>query len=418
MDLHQEMIQMGAQALKAGRELVRLSTRKKNVILEAMAGEIDQQRELIKAANDVDLEAAKAGGLSAAMIDRLALTDARIDAVIKGLQNVAALKDPVGSEIKSWMRPNGLEIKKMRVPIGVIGIIFESRPNVTADAAALCLKTSNATILRGGKEALHSNRAIAKAMIEGGAKKGMPEHAVQLVQTTDREAVRELCQLVGMVDLIIPRGGAGLIKAVTEMAYVPVIKHDKGLCHVYVDASADLKNAVAICENAKCQRPGVCNAIETILVHEAVAAEFVPMLMERLRAFDVEVRGDAVIQALAEDIKPATEEDWSTEYLDMIVSVKAVSDVDEAIMHINHFGSHHSDAIVTKDESAEKAFLQQVDSSTVYVNASTRFTDGAEFGLGAEIGISTDKLHARGPMGLEELTTYKFMVMGSGQIRD
>lgn len=418
MNLHDEMLTIGQQALKASRQLAKLSARKKNCILEAMAEEISAQRQLIKFANAKDLEAAKENGLSPAMIDRLELCDDRIDSIIKGLQNVAALKDPVGSEISKWMRPNGLEIKKMRVPIGVIGIIFESRPNVTADAAALCLKTANATILRGGKEAIHSNRAIAQAMRDGGLKKDMPEHAVQLIQTTDREAVRELCQLTGFVDLVIPRGGESLISAVTKMAHVPVIKHYKGICHTFVDATADLPNAMDICENAKCQRPGVCNSMETLLVHQDVAEAFLPKMVERLQAQGVEVRGDETVQKLAANIVPATEADWYEEYLEMILSIRVIENVDAAVEHINHYGSHHSDAILSKDEPSQKIFLNEVDSSTVYVNASTRFTDGSEFGMGAEIGISTDKLHARGPMGLDELCTYKYVISGTGQTRD
>jgi glutamate-5-semialdehyde dehydrogenase len=418
MSLHDEMKKIGEQALLASRQLAKLSSRKKNAILEAMADEIDAQREIIKEANAKDLAAGKENGLSDAMLDRLALTDDRIDGIIKGLQNVAALTDPVGGEISKWMRPNGLEIKKIRVPIGVIGIIFESRPNVTADAAALCLKTANATILRGGKEAIHSNRALAQAMQDGGIKKEMPEHAVQLIQTTDREAVRELCQLTGLVDLIIPRGGESLINAVTQMAHVPVIKHYKGVCHTFIDATADQENAIAICENAKCQRPGVCNSMETLLVHQDVAKEILPKLIDRLRTRGVEIRGDKTVQQIVSDVLPATEEDWYAEYLEMILSIRVVASVDAAVEHINHYGSHHSDAILTKDEASQKIFLNEVDSATVYVNASTRFTDGSEFGMGAEIGISTDKLHARGPMGLDELCTYKYIVSGTGQIRE
>jgi glutamate-5-semialdehyde dehydrogenase len=417
MELHEKMILMGKKAVKASRELAKLSTKKKNTILEAMAEEITAQKEAIQAANAKDLSAGREAGLSSAMLDRLELTDARIDGMVKGLLDVAALKDPVGTEISQWNRPNGQQIKKTRVPIGVIAIIYESRPNVTADAASLCFKTANAVILRGGKEATFSNAAIAKALRKGGAKSGMPENAIQLVETTDRDAVRELCQMVGKVDLIIPRGGEGLIQAVSEMAWVPVIKHYKGICHTYVDAKVDIDMALAISENAKCQRPGVCNAMETLLVHKEIVAEFLPKIIERLKARGIELRGDKATQKFDNSIKAATEEDWSTEYLDQILSIRVVKDVDAAIDHINTYGSHHSDAIVTTDEKATKAFLAQVDSSTVYVNASTRFTDGAEFGMGAEIGISTDKLHARGPMGLEELTTYKFVVEGTGQIR-
>ncbi len=417
MNLHDEMIEMGNKAVHASRELAKLSSKKKNAILEAMADEIAAQKETIQAANARDLSAGREAGLSSAMLDRLTLTDARIDNMIKGLLDVAVLKDPVGTDLSHWNRPNGLQITKVRVPIGVIAIIYESRPNVTADAASLCFKTANAVILRGGKEAVYSNAAIAKALCEGGAKKGMPENAIQLVETTDRDAVRELCQMVGKIDLIMPRGGESLIQAVTEMARVPVIKHYNGICHTFVDAKADINMALAIAENAKCQRPGVCNAMETLLVHKDIAKEFLPCMIARFKELGVELRGDEATQKFDADIKRATEEDWYAEYLDMILAVRIVDDVQAAIDHINTYGSKHSDAIVTADEKAAKQFLEQIDSATVYVNASTRFTDGAEFGMGAEIGISTDKLHARGPMGLEELTTYKYVISGSGQIR-
>ena len=418
MDVKEQVLKIGAEAKAASRELAKLSTRKKNAILESMADELDAQRALIKAENAKDLAAGREAGLGAAMLDRLELSDARIDGMIKGLRDVAVLNDPVGTEISIWNRPNGLEIRKVRVPIGVIGIIFESRPNVTCDAAALCFKTSNAVILRGGKEAVHSNLAIAKAMQAGGEAKGMPRHAIQLIPTTDREAVKVMCQMTGYVDLVIPRGGEGLIRAVTEVAHVPVIKHYKGVCHTYVDVSADLKMAWRISENAKCQRPGVCNAMETLLVHREIAGEFLPKMGEILAARGVELRGDETVCSLIAAAKPATEADWYEEYLEMILAIRVVDDVDAAIAHINTYGSGHSDAIVAQDEKTQKTFLAEVDSSSVYVNASTRFTDGAEFGMGAEIGISTDKLHARGPMGLEELTTYKFVIQGKGQIRE
>jgi len=418
MDVKEQVLKIGADAKAASRELAKLSTRKKNAILEAMADELDARRDAIKAENAKDLSAGKEAGLSSAMLDRLELTDARIDGMIKGLRDVAVLNDPVGELISTWNRPNGLEIRKVRVPIGVIGIIFESRPNVTCDAAALCFKTSNAVILRGGKEAIHSNLAIARAMEAGGSTKGMPANAIQLIPTTDREAVKVMCQMTGYLDLIIPRGGESLIKAVTEMSHVPVIKHYKGVCHTFVDASADLGMAWRIAENAKCQRPGVCNAMETLLVHKDIAGEFLPKMGEILEARGVEIRGDDTVRQLIPTAGPATEEDWYEEYLEMILAVRVVDDIDAAIAHINKYGSGHSDAIVTQDEKSEKAFLAEVDASSVYVNASTRFTDGAEFGMGAEIGISTDKLHARGPMGLEELTTYKFVIHGKGQIRE
>ena len=418
MSLHDEIQLIGDNAVTASRELAQLSSKKKTAILESMAEELSEQREAIKAANACDLSAGREAGLSDALLDRLTLTDARIDSMIKGLLDVSVLNDPVGEEIAQWNRPNGLLIKKVRVPIGVIAIVYEARPNVTADAASLCFKTSNAVILRGGKEAFHSNQVIAKALRAGGVKKGMPENAIQLIETTDRDAVRELAQMVGKVDLIIPRGGEGLIRAVSEMAWVPVIKHYKGVCHTFVDATADIDMALRISENAKCQRPGVCNAMETLLIHKDIAGEFMPRMIELFKARNVQLRGDAASQKFSSDILPATEDDWYTEYQDMILAVRIVDSLQDAISHINKYGSHHSDAIVTADSASEKAFLAQVDSSTVYVNASTRFTDGAEFGMGAEIGISTDKLHARGPMGLEELTTYKYIVNGSGQIRE
>jgi glutamate-5-semialdehyde dehydrogenase len=418
MDVKEQILKIGEDALAASRQLAKLSTRKKNAILEAMAEELDAQRGFIHEENAKDLAAGKENGLSPAMLDRLELTDARIDAMIKGLRDVAVLNDPVGDTISTWNRPNGLEIKKVRVPIGVIGIVFESRPNVTCDAAALCFKTSNAVILRGGKEAIHSNLAIAKAMQKGGAAKKMPKNAIQLIPTTDREAVKVMCQMTDYLDLIIPRGGEGLIRAVTEMSYVPVIKHYKGVCHTYIDAAADLSMGWKIAENAKCQRPGVCNAMETLLVHKDIAETFLPKMGEILAARGVELRGDETVCKYIPSAKAATEEDWYEEYLEMILAIRVVDDVDAAVSHINQYGSKHSDAIVTQDEKAEKIFLAEVDSAAVYVNASTRFTDGAEFGMGAEIGISTDKLHARGPMGLEELTTYKFVISGKGQIRE
>jgi glutamate-5-semialdehyde dehydrogenase len=417
MSLHDEMIEMGDRAVVASRALAQLSARRKNAILEAMATELESRRATLKEANALDMEAGRAAGLSGALLDRLLLSDARIDSMIKGIRAVVALKDPVGQKISKWVRPNGLEIIKVRVPIGVIAIIYEARPNVTADAAVLCIKTSNAVILRGGKEARHSNQAVADALQAGGAKKGLPAHTVQLVGTTDREAIRELVQMEGRVDLAIPRGGEGLIRAVTDNARIPVIKHYKGVCHVYVHAAADRDMALRIIENAKCQRPGVCNAIEKVLVDASIADEFLPALARLMAERKVELRGDDAARAIVASMKVATEEDWTAEYLDLILTVKVVPGLQAAIDHINRYGSRHSDTIVTGDELAGKEFCQQVDSATVYVNASTRFTDGAEFGLGAEIGISTDKLHARGPMGLEELTTYKYVIHGTGQIR-
>jgi len=417
MSLHDEMTAIGDQAVTAARELVLLQSRRKNGILKAMADELEARKPQIQAANRKDIEEGKNAGLSPAMLDRLSLTDTRIDGMISGLKEVADLKDPVGTRISRWIRPNGLEIVKRRVPIGVIGIIYESRPNVTADAAGLCIKTANAVILRGGKEAMHSNGAIVDAMTAGGAKKSLPENAVQFIRTTDRQAVRELVQLEGRVDLVIPRGGEELIRTVTEQAHVSVIKHYKGVCHTYVDESADLPMALEIAENAKCQRPAVCNAMETLLVHEKVAPEFLGQLVPRFAKLGVRMKGDASTRRLHPDIEEAAEDDWYAEYLDLILAIRVVPSVKGAVEHINRYGSKHSDAIVAESEAAQKAFTQEVDSATVYVNASTRFTDGAEFGMGAEIGISTDKLHARGPMALEELTTYKYIVRGKGQVR-
>ena len=418
MSLHDDMVLMGDRAVAASRALARLSSRRKNLILEAMAEELNARREAIKAANARDMEAGRQAGMSPALLDRLLLSDARIDSMIKGLRAVIGLKDPVGTKISRWIRPNGLVIQKVRTPIGVIGIIYESRPNVTADAASLCIKTSNAVILRGGKEAMQSNLAIAEAMQAGGARKDLPEHSIQLVATTDRDAVRELVQLEGRVDLVMPRGGESLIRAVVEQARVPVIKHFKGVCHVYVDESANLDMALKIVANAKCQRPGVCNAIEKVLVHEKVATAFLPKMADLLTAKKVELRGDAAARAIVPSMKEATEEDWYAEYLDLILGVRVVSSVQAAIEHITKYGSHHSDSIIAEDKKTQDLFTEEVDSAAVYVNASTRFTDGSEFGLGAEIGISTDKLHARGPMGLEELTSYKYVVLGTGQVRE
>jgi glutamate-5-semialdehyde dehydrogenase len=383
-----------------------------------MADELESRKEAIIAANANDMNEGRNAGLSDALLDRLLLNDARVASMVNGIRAVAGLKDPIGTRISRWIRPSGIEIVKLRVPIGVIAVIYESRPNVTADTAALCIKTSNAVILRGGKEAIHSNAAITDALVEGGRRKGLPEHALQLVRSTAREAVREIVRLEGLVDLVIPRGGEALIRTVTDEASIPVIKHYKGVCHTYVDASGDQKMALNIIENAKCQRPGVCNAMETLLVHEQIAAEFLPKVADRLAPHNVELRGDEATRAILTDVKPATEADWYAEYLDLILAVRVVPSVKEAVEHINTFGSRHSDAIVAEAESPLKLFAREVDSATVYLNASTRFTDGGEFGMGAEIGISTDKLHARGPMGLEELTTYKYVIFGKGQVRE
>jgi len=417
MSLHSEIRLLGDQALAASRRMVSLSTRRKNAILEAMAQEIDARRAVIQDANGQDVAEARAAGLSAALVDRLTLTDVRIDAMIKGIREVVALPDPVGKRLAKRVRPNGMVIEKRRVPIGVVAIIYESRPNVTADAAVLCIKSGNAVILRGGKEAFRSNQAIAAALAEGGQRAGLPRHAVQLVATIDREAVRELVQMDDRVDVVIPRGGESLIRAVVELARVPVLKHYKGVCHVFVDAAADLDMALQIIENAKCQRPGTCNAAETLLVHADVAAAFLPRFAELCARRKVEVRADEASRVIVPSFAAAADEDWYAEYLDLILAVRVVKDLRAAIDHVNKYGSRHSDAIVTQDERSANKFLKEVDSAAVFVNASTRLHDGYEFGLGAEMGISTDKLHARGPMGLEELTTYKYLVRGTGQLR-
>jgi glutamate-5-semialdehyde dehydrogenase len=409
---------IGQRARTASRALAGISTEQKNLILLSMADSVESNRKTIGDANNQDIAEARKQGLAPAMIDRLLLTDSRISTMATGIRAVAALPDPVGRILGTRTKENGLEIQKRAVPIGVIGMIYESRPNVTADAAALCIKSSNAIILRGGSEALRSNKAIADALIEGGRVAGLPEHSLQLVPMRDRMAVQALITMHKYVDLIIPRGGEGLIRAVAENATVPVLKHYKGVCHVYVDAGADLKKALSIVENAKCQRPGVCNAAETLLVDRAVADSWLPVIAACLSERNVELRGDLQSQLLAGNILPATEEDWYTEYLDMILAVRIVDGIEQAVEHINHYGSGHSDAIVTENPEHQDYFTRMVDSAAVYVNASTRFTDGAEFGMGAEIGISTDKLHARGPVGLEELTTYKYVVFGNGQIRE
>lgn len=418
MDTVRELVfDLARLAKNASYRLGVLNTDEKNRALLAMAAGLDHHRSHIKAENRFDVMRAQEDGLSNALIDRLTLDDERIDAMIASIKAISELGDPVGKLITSKHLANGMELKKIRVPLGVVGIIFESRPNVIADVAALCLKSGNAVILRGGKEADNTNRAIMNAIDDALKQIDFCPYAVQMITTTDRAAVTFLCQSKDLVDVIIPRGGEGLINAVSECATVPVIKHYKGVCHVYVDAHADEAMADAICHNAKCQRPGVCNAAETILVHDAIAPSFLPKLYHRFREAHVSMRGDTRARELCPGMEPATERDWSEEYLDLIVSIKIVADVGDAIRHINYYGSHHSDAIVSNDKAAQLRFTKEVDSAAIYVNASTRFTDGFEFGLGAEMGISTDKLHARGPMGLEELTTYKWVGIGNGQIR-
>lgn len=409
--------QIADRAVVASGELARLSTGQKNAVLRRMAEEILKQKDVIERKNLEDYSLAKDKGLAPALLDRLKLDTGRITTIAEALRQVAELSDPVGEVIRAWTRPNGLKISKVRVPIGVVGIIYESRPNVTAEAASLCLKSSNAVILRGGSESLCSNIAIVEALRAGCKSEGLNPDVVQLITITSREAINELVQMVGKVDLIVPRGGEGLIKAVSEMSKIPVIKHYKGVCHTYVDEKADIEKALNIAENAKCQRPGVCNAMETLLVHEGIASKFLPELFSRLAARGVKFRGDELSRKILPGIDVATEDDWYAEYLDLILAIKVVSGVNEAISHISKYGSKHSDAIVTENLEAASLFKREVDSAVVYVNASTRFTDGGEFGMGAELGISTDKLHARGPMGLEELTTYKYIVEGAGHVR-
>ncbi len=429
MTLMERMTALAAQAKAATRQLARLTSVEKNHCLEAMARALEEQAAALREANAADLEAAVGLGLSAAMLDRLRLDDKRIAAMARGLREVAALPDPVGRVLEQRIRPNGLRLQKVSVPIGVVVIIYESRPNVTADAAGLCFKSGNATILRGGREALNSNRLIAQTMVNAaqGALPGFPIQAIQVVPTPDREAIPALLSLTQYVDLCMPRGGEGLIRAVAECSKVPVIKHYKGVCHVFVDREADLEMAEQIVFNAKCQRPAVCNAMETLLVDKAIAGRFLPMMALKLGEKKVELRLDETGEKIlleggatakqAPVLKRATEQDFFTEYNDYVLNVRVVEGVDQAIDHIAHYGSAHSDAIVTSNESTARKFLSEVDSAAVYWNASTRFTDGGEFGMGAEIGISTDKVGARGPMGLNELTSYKWVGIGTGQLR-
>ena len=409
---------MAEEARRAARELARASGAEKDRALLAMAAGLTHSCARILAANAGDVTAARAAGQTAAFVDRLTLTESRIDAMARGVRQVADLPDPVGAITGMWRRPNGLEVGRMRVPLGVIGIIYESRPNVTADAAALCLKSGNAVLLRGGSEALATNRAIALVLSAAVEAEGLPPASLAVVPSAERAVVKEMLSLHGLIDLIIPRGGEGLIRAVREGSQIPVIAHDKGLCHTYVDESADLGMAAEIAYNAKVDRPGVCNAMETLLVHARVAAAFLPPLVARLTAAGVEVRGCPSTRALAPAVLPATEADWDTEYLALTLSIRVVASFEEAVAHIARHGSGLAEAIVTSDHGRAMRFLREVDAGAVFVNASTRFTDGYEFGMGAEMGISTQKLHARGPMGLTELTCEKFIVLGSGQVRD
>ncbi|HHJ39124.1 MAG: gamma-glutamyl-phosphate reductase [Methylothermaceae bacteria B42] len=416
-DIQNYMTAVGEKAKRASRAMDRAETGHKDQALLAIADQIESGRDRIKAENAKDLAAGKARGLSAAMLDRLELTDSRIDAMAEGLRQIAALADPVGQVSDLNYRPSGIQVGKMRVPLGVIGIIYESRPNVTVDAAGLCLKSGNACILRGGSESLHSNQALAACIREGLEQAGLPQAAVQVIETTDRAAVGKLLKMDQYVDVIVPRGGKGLIERIIAESRIPVIKHLDGICHVYIDDRADLQKALDIAFNAKTQRFGVCNAMETLLVAEGIAPQVLPRLADRFQEAGVELRGCEKTRGLIPQCLPATDEDWATEYLAPILSIRVVSGLDEAMDHIYRYSSSHTEAIVTEDYTRARRFLREVDSSSVMVNASTRFADGFEYGLGAEIGISTDKLHARGPVGLEGLTTQKFIVLGDGQIR-
>ena len=411
------LISLGKKAKEASYILGNLSSKDKNDALYAMADFLIENSKIIIEANKKDLETSRIKGTSESMLDRLALNEARIEGMANGLRQVAALEDPVGEVLGMWTRPNGLQIGKKRVPMGVIGIIYEARPNVTSDAAGLCFKSGNAVILRGGSEAINSNKAIAEALREGLKSVGLVEDAVQLVEDTSREVATEMMKLNDYIDVLIPRGGAGLIKAVVNNATVPVIETGTGNCHIYVDEDCDFEMAKNIIINAKTSRPSVCNAAEKLLINEKIAGKFMPIIFEALRENGVEIRGDESLKALDDSVILASEEEWYNEYLDYTIGVKIIKDIDEAINHINKFGSGHSEAIVTKSYEASQTFLQKVNAAAVYVNASTRFTDGEEFGFGAEIGISTQKLHARGPMGLKELTTVKYIIFGNGQIR-
>jgi glutamate-5-semialdehyde dehydrogenase len=417
VDIKKFVLDKAQKAKAASRKLANISTEIKNTALFKMAAGLEQDAAGLIEANKKDLIAAEQKGLSKAMIDRLTLNPDRIKAMADGLREVAALPDPVGEVLRMWRRPNGMEVGRMRVPIGLIGIIYESRPNVTADSAALCLKSGNGVLLRGGSEAVHSNSAIAEVLSKAGADAGIPEGAVSFIENPDRACVMEMLKLNQYIDLIIPRGGEGLIRMVSENSTIPVIKHDKGICHVYVDSRADLAMAEEICFNAKVQRPGTCNAMETMLVHQDVAKTFLPTILGRMKKAGVEIRGCAETKAIVPDIKEASDRDWDTEYNDLILNVRTIPSMEDAMEHIAAHGSQHSEAIVTNDYQNARRFQREVDASAVFVNASTRLNDGFEFGLGAEIGISTTRIHARGPMGLEELTSTKFIVFGNGQIR-
>ncbi|WP_303720452.1 glutamate-5-semialdehyde dehydrogenase [Malonomonas rubra] len=417
MSVREEMLELAIEAQKASRQMAILSSGVKNELLLKMATALETAEGELQQENEKDLQAAREKGMAAAMVDRLALTPERIKAMADGLREVAALPDPVGEVTGMWLRPNGIQVGRQRIPLGVIGIIYESRPNVTADAAGLCLKSGNAVVLRGGSEAIHSNRAIGTILQQAMAEMGLPKAALQVVTTSDRNAVTELLKLEDQIDLIIPRGGEGLIRFVSENSRIPVIKHYKGVCHTYVDRAADLQMAEDICINEKVQRPGVCNAMETLLIHQEIAATFLPQIAAAMRKEGVELRGCEKSLQIVPDLTPATEADWPAEYLELILAVRIVESYEQAKEHIEAYGSLHTEVIVTNDYALSQRFLREINSSVVMVNASSRFSDGNQLGLGAEIGISTTKLHSFGPMGLEDLTTRKFVVLGNGQIR-
>jgi glutamate-5-semialdehyde dehydrogenase len=416
MNVQEYMLRIGKQARAAAKVLASADTGIKNKALESIAQQLEQQQEQLLIANAKDLEKAK--GLDSALLDRLSLNESRIASMVEGLRQMVQLPDPIGTITDLSYRPSGIQVGKMRVALGVVGIIYESRPNVTADAAGLCLKSGNATILRGGSEAIHSNQAIAECIYAGLEAAGLPRTAVQVIETTDRAAVGELITMPAYVDVIIPRGGKGLIERISAEARVPVIKHLDGVCHVYIDDQADIEKAINVAYNAKTQRYGTCNTMETLLVAKAVADKVLPQLAEKYQEAGVELRGCAATQAILTNIKVATDEDWETEYLAPILSIRTVADIDEAMEHIHQYSSQHTDSIITENWSQARRFLTEIDSSSVMVNASTRFADGFEYGLGAEIGISTDKFHARGPVGLEGLTSQKYIVLGDGHIRE
>lgn len=418
MGVREEMLALAIAAQQASRQMAVLSSGVKNELLLKMAAALEAAEAGLQQENEKDLRVARDKGMAAAMVDRLVLTPERIKGMADGLREVAALPDPVGEVTGMWLRPNGIQVGRQRIPLGVIGIVYESRPNVTADAAGLCLKSGNAVVLRGGSEAIHSNRAIGSILQQVIAEVGLPPAALQVVTTSDRNAVTELLKLEEQIDLIIPRGGEGLIRFVVENSRIPVIKHYKGVCHTYVDAAADLSMAKEICINAKVQRPGVCNAMETLLIHQDAAAEFLPQITAAMRKAGVELRGCEKARQIVTDLIPATEEDWYAEYLQLILAVRIVADFQQAREHIETYGSLHTEVIVTNDYAMSQRFLREINSSVVMVNASSRFSDGNQLGLGAEIGISTSKLHSFGPMGLEDLTSRKFVVFGAGQIRD